>query len=353
MSDSLSPFDDPNDYFAPTRMSLGDHIEELRLALWRAIKGFLVAMVIGFFLARPATDFIVKPIERELLVFHKERVEEKKKELKDQIENNQGPLLALNKPTPIKLTFRKKDLAQAVGLGKNDFSDTDTSSLEVLWNPAEIAGTLDDAIHYVVGRPPTLSALNITEAFLVWIKVGLYCGLILSSPWIFYQIWMFISAGLYPQEKKLVHYYLPISLFLFLGGVILCEFLILPIGIRYLLGFNKWMNIEPDLRLNEWLSFAILMPVVFGVSFQLPLVMFFLDRVGILSVEFYVENYRISAFVILILSGLLSVSPDPFSMMMMAIPMWALYFLGIWLCKINPKPRPDLEVPDPEEMIEV
>jgi sec-independent protein translocase protein TatC len=353
MTTSLSPFEDSEDFFAPTRMSLGDHIEELRTALWRAMKGFLVALIIGFFLAKPATDFIVRPIERELLVYHKERLEEKKKELQDQLDAGIGPLIGLNDQKIVAFEFSRKELAEAVGMKSHEFSDEDRVTLKVLWKPAEIARSLDEALYQLVGRPPTLSALNITEAFMVWVKVGLYCGLILASPWIFFQIWMFVSAGLYPHEKKLVHYYLPLSLGLFLGGVLLCEFFVLPIGIKYLLSFNKWMNIEPDLRLNEWLSFAILMPLVFGIAFQLPLVMYFLDRSGILSVEFYISQWRISIFVILILAGLLSVSADPFSMMAMAVPLWILYFLGIWLCKLNPRPTPDLEVPDPEEMVEV
>src|SRR5258708_34162659 len=107
------------------------------------------------------------------------------------------------------------------------------------------------------------------------------------------------------------------------------------------------MDIEPDLRLSEWLTFAIMMPLVFGLAFQLPLVMFFLDRLGIFTVETFIAYWRMSVFVIVILSGLLAVSPDPFSMLAMAIPMWGLYFLGIWLCKLSPRPESDLEVPDP------
>ncbi len=188
---------------------------------------------------------------------------------------------------------------------------------------------------------------------MVWLQVAIYIGFILASPWIFFQLWMFVAAGLYPTEKRLVHVYLPFSLGLFLVGVLVCEFVVLPIGIHYLLSFNQWMNIEPDLRLSEWLTFAILMPLVFGIAFQLPLVMFFLDRIGLLTVKTYLAYWRMAVFVILLLSAVLAVSPDPFSALAMAIPLWGLYFLGIWLCWVMPRAEPDLEVPDPEEMVEV
>jgi sec-independent protein translocase protein TatC len=118
-------------------------------------------------------------------------------------------------------------------------------------------------------------------------KVAIVTGFVIGSPWIFWQIWMFIAAGLYPHEKRLVNVYLPVSLGLFFLGVIICQFGVMPEAIKALLWFNEFLDFEPDLRLNEWLGFAIMMPLVFGLSFQTPLVMLFLERVGILSIEQY------------------------------------------------------------------
>src|SRR5205807_815567 len=112
-----------------------------------------------------------------------------------------------------------------------------------------------------VGRRPTLSTLSIQEAFMVYFKVCIVAGLVLASPWIFYQIWSFVAAGLYPHEKRYVNVFLPVSLGLFLVGVLVCQFLVIPKAIEALLFFNEWMNMEPDLRLNEWLTFAIMMPL--------------------------------------------------------------------------------------------
>jgi len=179
----------------------------------------------------------------------------------------------------------------------------------------------------------------------------MYVGIVLSSPWVFYQIWMFVAAGLYPHEKKYVHRYLPLSLGLFLAGVALCEFVALPMGLKYLLEFNDWLGIEPDMRLSEVLSFLVMMPLVFGIAFQTPLVMLFMERLGIFEVEHYTRNRRMAIFVIVFLAALLSVAPDPVSIMILAVPMVGLYEFGILLCKMSPRPAP-IEEPS-EELVEV
>ena len=134
------------------------------------------------------------------------------------------------------------------------------------------------------------------EGFLVYLKVSLYCGVILASPWIFYQLWSFVAVGLYPHEKRLVNVYLPFSIGLFLAGVALCEFVVIPAALKYLLSFNASMQAEPNLRLSEWLSFAILTPLVFGAAFQLPLVMVVMNRLGILDAAAYRKHRRYAMF---------------------------------------------------------
>src|SRR4029453_2695127 len=118
----------------------------------------------------------------------------------------------------------------------------------------------------------TLKTLSIQEPLVVYFKIAIMAGFVLSSPWVFYQIWAFIAAGLYPHEKRLVNVYLPFSLGLFLVGVFFCGFFVIPKAIEALLWFNEWLGFQPELRLNEWLGFAIFMPLVFGLSFQTPLV---------------------------------------------------------------------------------
>ncbi|HZU34727.1 MAG TPA: twin-arginine translocase subunit TatC, partial [Gemmataceae bacterium] len=198
-----------------------------------------------------------------------------------------------------------------------------------------------------------LIVLSITEAFMAWAKVCIMCGLVLGSPWIFMQIWAFIGAGLYPQEKRLINVYLPVSIVLFLGGVLLCYFVVLPRAVQALLWFNQWTGLDPELRFSDWLSFAIMLPAFMGICFQLPLVMYALERFGIFTVEAYVAKWRIATFIIFVIALLPTM--DMFTPFLIAVPMVGLYWLGILLCKFNRKPdEDDLDVNEPEgDLIEV
>jgi Tat protein translocase TatC len=197
-------------------------------------------------------------------------------------------------------------------------------------NPEVFNPTVMEAMKRI--RPKRLSAMNITEAFMVYFKVAIMTGFVISSPWVFWQIWAFIAAGLYPHEKRLVHVYLPFSLFLFLSGAIVCQFLVMPKAIEALLWFNEWLGIGADLRLNEWLGFALMMPVVFGVSFQTPLVMMFFHKIGLLTVQTYRDKRRISWFLMAIFAAVITPSVDALSMLFLWVPMGLLYELGIILC---------------------
>jgi sec-independent protein translocase protein TatC len=339
------PREDPDDLFAHTRMSLGDHIEDLRNHLLRAIMGFLVALVVGFFLGEPVLQFIERPVRRELERFWDERIKRQQEEFK----KGNAELTAANEKTDITLYFLPDQLAKLRGVTKVE--ETEPVAITASIEPVAYALATAAAMR-LVGRPPALTTLTVTEAFMVYFKVSIYCGIVLSSPWLFYQIWSFVAAGLYPHEKRYVNVYGPLSLGLFLGGVFLCEFVVLPIGIHYLLSFNEWLGVEPDLRLSEWLSFAILMPVIFGAAFQTPLVMLFLERIGLFSVDTYQKNRRMAMFVLALIAALLAVSPDAISMLSMAVPMWFLYEFGIILCRMSPRPVADLDADD-EELVEV
>ena len=171
---------------------------------------------------------------------------------------------------------------------------------------------------------------------MIYLKASLVAGLILSSPWIFWQIWSFVAAGLYPHEKHYVHVFLPFSLALFLGGNALAFFFVFEPVLQYLFSFNEWMGIAPDPRISEWLGFFLFLPIGFGVSFQLPLVMLFLERIGVCSLKMYTGYWRVAILVIFFLSMVLTPA-DPTSMVLMAIPLSFLYLGGIILCKIFPK----------------
>ncbi len=171
---------------------------------------------------------------------------------------------------------------------------------------------------------------------MIWLKASFFGGAILSSPFVFYFLWSFVAAGLYPHEKKYVHFFLPFSVGLFLLGACMAFFFVFPPVLNFFFSYNRAFHVNTELRISEWLSFVLLMPLGFGISFQLPLVMLFLERIGIFTVQTYVARWRISVLVLAVLSMVLSPGGDPNSMMLMFVPLVGLYFAGIGLCKWLP-----------------
>ena len=332
-----------DDFFQDTRMSFGDHLEELRWRMWRAIKGLCLCLVIGFILdsigtyaglpwigiGKPMLKIITEPVETQVREFYHNRNEETRKRLKDARDGTSGDK-AILQVTAIPVTLRGPEIERVFGKAE--------IQVEQVVNPTD----LDIASRqgaYQAGSDKTLTGLGVMEAFMVYIKVSLLCGVVIAAPWIFYQIWAFIGAGLYPHEKKLVHVYLPFSIFLFLGGCLICQFIVMPKAVSAMLTFYKWINIDPDLRLNEWLGFALVMPLVFGLSFQTPLVMLFFNRIGLFGWETYLSKWRYALFIMACLSALLTPSVDPISMLWLLVPTFGLYMFGVYLCYVLPPPN--------------
>ena len=346
---------DPDDLFADTRMSFGEHIEELRTHLLRALVGFMVALVISFFFGSYVLEFIKAPVERELMEFYQRRFEKKKAELTSGKDTEHKEL---NEPKLVTMQVQKNELARMLGLKVPDppvgeENAEEWVSLPVRVKPLDLALATGDADRLLVGRPPLLATMNIMEGFMALVKVCILCGIVLGSPWIFYELWAFVAAGLYRHEKRYINVYLPFSLGLFLIGVFFCEFLVIPKAISTLLMFNEWLGFEPDLRISEWLTFAILFPLVFGLSFQTPLVMLFLAKIGIFDAASFRRKRRIAWFAMAAFAAIIT-PIDALSMILLWVPMCGLYELGILLVAYTAKsPEGEEDVPEPEEMVEV
>ncbi|WP_020470799.1 twin-arginine translocase subunit TatC [Zavarzinella formosa] len=338
-----------DDFFKESRMSFGDHLDELRTRMWRAIKGLAFCLVIGFALdalgdalgqkwlgvGKPMLKIITDPVESQVKEFYHERTERVRKSTEEARKNeDQGKISQFNE---VRARIPVKALADTFDLKPVNPEQTHVEcTLEL--HAAGVYLANNDG-EYVTDSRQYLTGLGVMEAFWVYMKVSLLCGVILACPWIFGQMWAFIGAGLYPHEKKLVHVYMPFSIFLFLGGCLLCQFMVLPRAVEAMLSFYRWINVDPDLRLNEWLGFALVMPLVFGVAFQTPLVMLFFNRIGIFTWQVYLQKWRYAIFTLAVLAAVLTPSTDVISMLWLFVPTMALYMLGILICYMLPPPK--------------
>ena len=233
---------------------------------------------------------------------------------------------------------------------------TDQASLNRRMNRALIVSMFPDQmpplkmnlVPVEIWEPNTFEpqSLAATDGFFIWLKAGVVTGLCISFPWIFYCIWDFVAAGLYPNEKKYVHYFAPISTILFLSGIALAYFFVFAPVLSFLFSFNEQLGIAPEMRINDWLSFVLFLPLGFGLAFQLPLVMLFMNRIGLFTIEAYLSKWRIAVMCIFVLAMLLTPA-DPISMLLLAVPLTMLYFLGIIMCRFMPgyNPNPFGDVP--------
>jgi len=162
------------------------------------------------------------------------------------------------------------------------------------------------------------------EAFIAYMKISLIAGLILTSPWVFYQIWMFVAAGLYESERKYVRTAIPFSTGLFVIGALFFLFVIAPVTLRFFLGFGDIVGVASNWTLSKYISFVTILMLVFGVAFQTPIAVLILVRTGLVSIKTLRSTASTSSSPWPFVSAVATPSPDPFSMLALLIPLWGL-----------------------------
>ena len=184
--------------------------------------------------------------------------------------------------------------------------------------------------------PPgqNLIGTGITEAFFVELKVAAAAGLLLSSPFIFYQIWRFVAPGLSGGEKKLVVPFILCASSFFFGGAYFCYRIVLPVAFQYFIEQYGTMGVTPAIRIGEYFTFFFRMVLAFGATFELPVFTFFLVRLGIWDYRFMLRSFRYAIVVIFIIAAILTPTPDVINQSLLALPMLALYVLSIGVAYI-------------------
>ena len=309
MSENNTKPAEKEDLLAETRMSFGEHLEELRSRLLKSIYGILIGLGVCLYFGGDIFSFLAQPL-----------------------------LVALQ-----------------------------SAHLE-----------------------PQIYVTSLPESFVTYIKVCFYSGIFLASPWVFYQLWIFVAAGLYPHEKRYVHMVMPFSAILFLLGGAFSIWLVAPLSCSYFIKFgtnipvpeisrnfiyraltpdaddsrdsettgpnspadeitkntsaeahsssekqNQKPLIKPWFTLQKYVSLIIVLALAFGVAFQMPLVVFFLGRLSLVRLSTLRSVRKYVFFGIVIISAVMT-PPDVLSQIAMAIPMYALYELGLLLLRIWP-----------------
>jgi sec-independent protein translocase protein TatC len=315
-----------------TTMSLGDHLEELRGRLILAITGLMIGTGICLFFGTRIIKFIEKPYTKVFLTPKTKSKTEDDKTLKliQDLFDNTHRKLADDPDTP----------------------DIDPKTEEFMRKfCTDVFLTLINDPNYTVLYPSTdrksltrrLQILSPAAGFISYIKIAMMAGLILSSPWVFYQIWMFVAAGLYAHEKKYVHTAIPFSASLFVIGALFFLFIVAPLTLGFLVKFNEGvLDAWSNFTFADYISFITMLMLVFGVAFQTPIAIFFLNRTGLVSIEALRKSRKFIILIIVIVAAM-ATPPDVISQVTLAIPLYLLFELGIILSVLAERRRKSQE----------
>lgn len=287
------------------RMSLGDHLEELRRRLLIGVGAVLVFFVVA--LAFAGRDYgtvqiVTEPMRQAIGWLNADYV-----------------------------VLYEEALAADPERARTDWfksSDPDSADYRVLADPIPQYG----------------QSTGVGEIFIIKLKASFYFGLFLGGPVLLWQLWLFVAAGLYKHEKRAVMSFLPVSILLFAGGILFGYFGLVPYGF-YFLNVPTSVNLPmPDFKLDQYFQFISSLCIALGFVFQLPILMTALARVGVVSVQQMAAFRRYFVLVAFVGAAILT-PPDPITQLMMAVPLIVLYEVGLITSRIAARKRDRAVVP--------
>ncbi|MBC8457025.1 MAG: twin-arginine translocase subunit TatC [Deltaproteobacteria bacterium] len=187
---------------------------------------------------------------------------------------------------------------------------------------------------------------NLPEMFFAYIKVAFIAGILAAAPLIFYQLWMFVAPGLYQKEKKFVIPFVVSSTILFVGGALFGYFIVFPFGFKFFIGFaNEYVKALP--KVKEYLSFSVKLLFAFGIVFELPVVIFFLAKIGLVTPDLLKRKRKYAILLTFAVAAILT-PPDVITQCMMAGPLIILYEIGIMVAKLARKKKEEKDEAEDE-----
>jgi sec-independent protein translocase protein TatC len=182
-----------------------------------------------------------------------------------------------------------------------------------------------------LGLNPQLVAITPMEQFnVIYLKLPLLVSVFLASPWVLYQVWAFISPGLYKREKKWATPFVLCTAGLFITGGCFAYFVAFRYGLQFLLGIGRDINVAPMVSINEYFDLFVNVTLGVGLVFEMPVIIFFLTLLHLASPRFLLRNSRYAILAITVLAAIVTPTPDVFNMMLFCVPMVLLFFVGVF-----------------------
>ena len=184
-----------------------------------------------------------------------------------------------------------------------------------------------------------LQVLGPAEKLTSFFKTAFIAGFVIALPFIVHQIWLFLKPGLKPLEQRFLLLFIPASAVLFIAGAAFVFFVMIPASLRFLIGFNLGVEIETGITLDRYFSFVLMLVLAGGLVFQIPLVTFFLVKIGILTAKMMASQRKIAIVITVFLAAVLTPTGDPFNLMLLALPIYVLFEISILVALLTTRAK--------------
>jgi sec-independent protein translocase protein TatC len=332
------------------QMSFLEHLDELRRRLIRSFLFVIVAAIFCWFVSAPIYNFLAVPVERALAEAQRRQIpiagvtgNEAIVPLNALKENDTGRFVFADEtklgnsliPAGASVTARVlKDAQGKLGL----FTDEALySGNTVIPKGVRLPTELDTQAQAYSGINDKLIVTTALEPFSLYVKVSLYAAIGLSVPFLLWQIWAFVSPGLYPHERAYVTPFIALSSISFVLGAAFAYYVLFPPAAKYLLGLGSEFRLL--LKANDYFDFIILVMLGMGIVFQMPAITYVLARIGLVTARLMIRIWKMALIVILVAAAVLSPTNDIPNMLLFAAPMFVLYLVSIFIAWIFNKPR--------------
>ena len=196
---------------------------------------------------------------------------------------------------------------------------------------------VDDIIALLSGPAGKLYFMNPSEVFFTYMEIALYAGILFTLPVLLYEAWAFVAPALWPEERRAVLVILPTAVILFYVGLVFAYYLVIPAAVTFFMGFAT-QTLQPMFSLESYLSFILALTLPFGFIFELPLIVVFLAKIGLVTGDFLKGKRKILIVIAFIFAAVISPTTDIFTQTMIAVPLIVLYEISLFIvCKVMHK----------------
>lgn len=315
------------------KLTLWDHLRELRKRVLLAAYGLVVGMAAVGYWVGPLVDRLMAPVLDAL----------------------KPPVMSQAGKAALQLAAQAKGLAPTAQAALQEcasqpvVSEAAKGVLAQLAAAASVPQALADALAECAAMPSVVEPAkklvytSAIEPMMVYIKVAMYGGIFAAAPWILFQLWQFIAPGLYKKERRIVVPFLFFGTLLFYAGAAFCFFLVMPAAFPAMLQFASTGTMVPMLSISEQLSLVMAMLLGFGVVFEVPVIIAFLSMVGLVTADWLARYRRYAIIFNVTAAAIITPTGDPLNLALMAVPMIVFYEVGIILARILGKKRPAAE----------